>query len=403
MTEEKQPEVEIYSLEWCPYCNKAKNFLKSKGFSFQEYDIGKSEEKKREMLARTDGARTVPQIFIDDELIGGYDDLIDSKKSGELNELLDLDENDYYQRKWDSIVIGAGPGGLNAALYGARKGLDILIISEALGGQMADTGEVGNYLGKSGAKGPELLQDFWNHVQEFLVDIELGVRVVEIEENNSEGLLVRTDSGKEVGTRTVIIATGTTNRQLGIPGEKELKGRGVHYCATCDGYLYSGKKVAVVGGGNAGLEAALDLAKLDCEVVLIEVEEQLTGDRILQEQIEDFAAIDIISGYSTVEIKGDIEQGQVEQLVIEKVTGDETKELSVEAVFVEIGLLPNSEFVADLVDLNDTGEIIIDEDNQTGVERIWAAGDVTNIQDKQIIISAAEGAKTALRVNEFLS
>lgn len=403
MSFQQQPEIEIYSLKGCPYCNRAKSFLKSKGFSYKEYNIGESKQKKQEMLERTDGAKTVPQIFVNDELIGGYDDLMAKKKSGELQQLLNLEQQQNIEKPRDLVIIGAGPGGLSAALYAARKGLDVLIISEAMGGQMVDTGEVGNYLGSSGVEGPELMQSFWEHVQEYDVKIVLGEKVEKIDKAGDSELYTQTESGKSICGRAIIITTGTKNRQLEVPGEEEFKGRGVHYCATCDGYLYSGRDVAVIGGGNAGLEAALDLAKLDCQVNLIEFQEQLTGDQILQKQVAECELINILTGFQVEEIVGNDKQDMVEQLVIKKRADDSIKKLSVDAVFVEIGLLPNTDFVSDLVDINDIGEIIINEANETSVKGIWAAGDVTEVKDKQIIVSAAEGARAALRVNEFLN
>lgn len=403
MGENKQPEIEIYTLEWCPYCNKAKSFLKSKGFSFQEYYID-DPEVKREMMERTDGAKTVPQIFIDDQLVGGYDSMMEMKQTGQLQELLGLEEEeDKFAELWDLIIVGAGPAGLNAALYGARKGLDILIVSEAMGGQMVDTGSVENYLGFSEIMGPDLLQTFWEHVQDYEVEIELGEKVVDIDKDSDQKIIVDTNTGRQGQAKAVIVATGTTNRELNVPGEKQLKSRGVHYCATCDGHLYAGEPVAVVGGGNAGLEAALDLANIGCEVDLLEIQEELTGDQVLQDKVYNQEAINIHTGTGVEEIKAQESADKVESLVIADKEEEETRQLDVEAVFIEIGLLPNSEFIKDKVEVNEIGEIVIDDNNQTSVEGIWAAGDVTDVADKQIIVSAAEGAKAVLRVNEYLS
>ncbi len=393
--------IEIYTLEWCPYCNKAKSFLKSKGFSYTEYNIDDNQV-KREMIKRTDGAKTVPQIFIDDKLIGGYDDLIAAKNSGELNQLLDFKAEENFEKEWDVIVVGAGPAGLNTALYGARKGLDILIVSSAMGGQMIDTGEVDNYLGISNVEGPELLNSFWEHVNNYNVSLELGEEITNVEKKAEQEIIIETASGKKAITRAVVIATGTTNRQLGVEGEKALKGQGVHYCATCDGYLYAGEPVAVIGGGNAGLEAGLDLANLGCKVDLIEVQAKLTGDQVLVDRVHDHDAINVYTATGVEKIKKDKQADKVDSLVIKDMESEEEKELAVNGVFIEIGLLPNTDFIKDTVELNEIGEIIINENNESSVQGIWAAGDVSNIKDKQIIISAAEGAKAALRINEYL-
>lgn len=402
MTKNNQPEIEIYTLTWCPYCNKAKSFLKSKGFSFKEYNIDEGSGVKKEMVKRTDGAKTVPQIFIDDQLVGGYDSMMAMKESGELYDLLDIDPGENFDQLWDVIVIGSGPAGLNTALYGARKGLDILIVSSALGGQMIDTGEIDNYLGMEGAQGPDLLQSFWEHVDKYDVSLELGATVTNVEKKADEEIVVETKGGQQGRARSVVVASGTTNRELGVDGEKKLKGKGVHYCATCDGYMYEGEPVAIIGGGNAGLEAALDLVKLGCEIDLIEVQPELTGDAVLSDKVYQKEGINVHTATNVKEIVGDKEAGKVDSLVVEDSnTGTENK-LDVNGVFIEIGLLPNSEFIKDTVEVNEMNEIVINDSNETSVEGIWAAGDVTNVKDKQIIVSAAEGAKAALRINEYL-
>lgn len=399
MGNKKQPKIEIYTLEWCPYCSKAKMFLKSKGLAYEEYLIDKSDANKEEMKRRTDGAKTVPQIFIDDQLIGGYDDLIAKKNDGELYELLNIEPKDNFSKNWDLLIAGAGPAGLNAALYGARKGLDILILSESLGGQMADTGKVDNYLGIPEIEGPELLHSFWNHVEKYEVGVELGEKIRNVNKIYDKDFLIETDSGNKVKSKTLLVATGTSNRELGVEGEKKYKGKGVHYCATCDGYLYSGQHVAIIGGGNAGMEAALDLADIGCEIDLIEVEEKLTGDKILQDKVQTKSEINLHLNTDVKEFKGN---DKLEQVILNDLKEEKKRGLKVDGVFVEIGLLPNSDFVKDQVEVNEIGEIIVDENNETSVKGIWAAGDVTEIKDKQIITAAAEGAKAALRVNEYL-
>ena len=395
---QNQPKIEIYTLDWCPYCRKAKSFLKSKGFTYQEYNI-KDENIKKEMEKRTDEAKTVPQIFINDKLIGGYDDMIELKQTGKLNSLLGIKNEINFDKLWDLIIIGTGPAGLSAALYAARKGLEVLLISSAMGGQMVDTGEVGNYLGMLDVKGPDLMQSFWEHVKEYDVKIELGEIVNNIHKNE-EKFLVETKSGKEIKTKTIVIATGTDNRELGVPGEKEYKGKGVHYCATCDGYMYVDEPVAVVGGGNAGLEASLDMAKIGCNVDLIEYKDHLTGDAVLVDKVKANNSINIYTKYSVKEIQGD---KNVKFLLVENKETEQEEVLNVKAVFVEIGLIPNTEFIDDIVELNEFNEIVVNDENETSVKGIWAAGDVTDIKDKQIIVAAGEGARAALRVNEYLN
>ena len=392
---EEDKKIEVYSKEWCPYCKKAKAFLKSKGLDFREYDI-KKENKMEEMFKRT-GNKTVPQIIINGKSIGGYDDMISLQKSGEFNELLDIKTNDYEDKNWELIIVGAGPAALNAALYGARKGIELLLIAKDMGGQVIDTNEIDNYLGKKDIHGSDLIFDFWDHVHKYNISSLIGEEVVEITEKENKKLL-KTDNNKEYLTDAVIIATGTEKRHLGMKQEYVLKGKGVHYCASCDGFLYSGQPVAVVGGGNSGLEASLDLAKIDCDVSLIEIEDSLMGDEYLQEKVK---KNENISVYTSHQIKEIIGEDKLESLIINN-KNDKTTELDVNGLFVEIGLVANTDFVSDIIEVNQNKEIIINDKNETNIKGIWAAGDVTNIKDKQIITSAAEGAKAALRVNEYL-
>ncbi|MFW5873562.1 MAG: glutaredoxin 3 [Bacillota bacterium] len=397
----QKPEIEIYSLEWCPYCEKAKALIKSKGFSYEEFKLN-DEGIKEEMEKRTDGAKTVPQIFIDGKHIGGYDQLVEVNTSGELDPLLGLEEEDSYSEKfWDLIIIGAGPAAFSSALYAVRKGLDVLILAKDMGGQILETDVIENYPGISSIAGSELAQSYWQQVQDYAVTLKLGEEVTDIEKLADKEFKVMTSSDKEIKSKSIIIATGAHSRKLGVMGENRFKSNGVHYCAICDGYMYAGKKVAVIGGGNSGLEAALDLAKIDCQVSLVEFEKQLNGDKVLQKKVAENDSIQVYTGSAIQRIIG---EDKVEEIEIQDRETEEFNKLEVEGVFIEIGYEPNSEFVEGIVKINDYGEIIINNNNNmTSVEGIWAAGDVTNIKDKQVIVAAAEGAKAALRVNKYLS
>ncbi|MFW5981814.1 MAG: glutaredoxin 3 [Halanaerobiaceae bacterium] len=398
MNKSQESKIEIYSMERCPYCKKAKAFLKSKGLDYQEYDID-DKDIKLEMEKRTNGAKTVPQIFVDDYLIGGFDDMMEMKRNGKLDLILGMELNGNFQKTWDVLIIGAGPAGFNAALYSARKGLDALIISSDMGGQMADTGDVGNYLGMRDVTGSKLIDRFYQHVMDYNVSMEIGETVKNISKEDDK-FFVETESEKSIQTRAIIIASGAINRKLGVEGERKYRGKGVHYCATCDGFMYAGKRVAVVGGGNSGLEASLDLVNIGCDVFLIEFQEELTGDEILVNKVLNNDSIEVYTGNKVELIEGN---KKVESLVIKDLKSEENKKLDVEAVFVEIGLIPNNAFVKDLIELNQNDEIIINENNETNIKGIWAAGDVTNIKDKQIIVAAGEGARAALRVSEYLT
>ncbi len=392
-----EAKIEIYTRDWCPYCRKAKAFLTSKNLSYVEYDVD-DKEIREEMVQRSGGQETVPQIFIDENHIGGYDDLIAKKDQGDLKKLLVTPDKEYKEKTWDLIIIGAGPAGSTAAVYAARKGLDTLVLATDLGGQVLETDRIENYMARYNITGSDLVHDFWDHVNQYEVSSLIGEEVNNI---RADGYLkiIKTESEKEFKTRTVIIATGTHKRHLGVKGENRLKGKGVHYCAICDGYMYAGKPVVVVGGGNSGLEAGLDMAKLDSRVYLVEIADSLMGDESLQKQVRNSDKIDVFTSNSISEIKG---KDEVESVVIRHNDTGEITELNVDGVFVEIGLIPNSGLSDDLIATNEKSEIIITESNETNVEGIWAAGDVTDIKDKQIIVASAEGAKAALRVNEHL-
>ncbi|MFW6257033.1 MAG: glutaredoxin 3 [Bacillota bacterium] len=398
MGEKKQPEIEIYTLEWCPYCRKAKSFFQSKGLNYKEYDID-DQKNKEEMIERSGGKKTVPQIFIKGQNIGGYDELIKLKSEEELRNLIDMPESDFTEQCWDLVIIGAGPAGLSAAIYAARKGLDVLLLSVAMGGQVIETDMIDNWIGTPEVKGQQLMQSFWEHAHKYNLKTELGERVVNVECEEKNHILELED-GKKVTTKAVLVCSGTQKRTLGVDGENKFKGKGVHYCAICDGFLYAGKDVAVIGGGNSGLEAALDLAKLDCKVSVVEIADHLQGDKVMQDKVRDNDQIDIYTSCKVTEISGD---EKVDKMTIRETEAGEFTDLAVEAVFVEVGLIPNSGFICDKVETNSRNEIKVNENNEASIKGVYAAGDVTDIKDKQIIVSAAEGAKAALRVNEYLN
>ncbi|RCW55673.1 glutaredoxin 3 [Halanaerobium sp. ST460_2HS_T2] len=389
--------IEVYSKDWCPYCKKAKAFLKSKGLSFTEIDI--NEKDNYEVMQKRTGGKTVPQIIINDQSLGGYDDLIELENKGEFNQLIGRESKDLSTKEWELIILGAGPAALNAALYAARKGIDLLLLTKDIGGQVITTNEIDNYLGKAETTGAELIYDFWDHIAKYEVETVIGEEAVEVVAGK-QGKVIKTDNGKEYSTKAVLVATGAQKRHLGMKQEYVLTGKGVHYCASCDAFLYKGQPVAVVGGGNSGLEAALDLAKIGCKVDLIELQDKLMGDEYLQERVNNNQDITVHTSTTVDQIIGD---NKLETVIIKNVIDDSTEELDINGLFIEIGLVANSAFVSDLLETNKQKEIIINERNETGVEGIWAAGDVTDIIDKQIIISAAEGAKAALRINHYLN
>ena len=298
---------------------------------------------------------------------------------------------------YDLMIIGGGPAGLAAGVYAARKQLKTLLISGDIGGQINTTWGIENYLGYQFIEGPELISKFQTQVSQFPIDQKIGDKVRQLKKVRS-GFGVITEASKKYQSQAVVFATGKRPRKLNVPGEAELTGRGVSYCAICDGPVFAGQKVAVVGGGNSALEAVLDLLKIAEHVNLISLT-PLTGDEILSNQLKGTKNLSIFLEHETVEIKG---KELVEGIWIkDRKTGKEQK-LEVGGVFIEIGLMPNSDAAQNLVKLNKWGEIIVTPRNETSVPGLFAAGDVTDVPEKQILVAAGEGAKAALQAHRYL-
>jgi alkyl hydroperoxide reductase subunit F len=388
--------IEIYSKDWCPYCAKAKSLLQSRQIDYSEIDITADRAQEQEMIERSN-RRTVPQIFIDGESIGGYDDLASVNASGELDQRLGLSSDIDLTTIYDVIVIGAGPAGLSAAIYAKRKNLSTLMIASDIGGQLGTTYEVANYPGIRMITGPQLVAQFNDHADEYDIEKLIGEKVVELS-LDGRCKIVRTASGREIRGKTLIIASGAQKRKLNIPGEKALAGRGVVYCSTCDGPLFRDMSIAIVGGGNSGLEAAIEMSGVASRVYLVSAGE-LTGDAILQDKVTSDSRIEVLVHHQPAAIHG---EDRVTGLTVENLDSGSSRELEVEGVFIEIGLSPNTDFALDLLDANQRGEIQVNAKGHTGSKGIFAAGDVTDDQSKQIVIAAGSGASAALGAFEYL-
>ncbi len=296
------------------------------------------------------------------------------------------------------IIVGAGPAGMTAAVYVSRKKINTLLLSKDLGGQPLWTAGIENYMGYQFIEGPELMQKFQEQVKQFPVEQKIGQGAVALSRVDG-GFEIKTDKDESYQAKAVIIASGKRSRQLNVPGEDKLKGRGVTYCATCDGPLFAGDKVAVIGGGNSALEAADDMVKIAEHVYLVSIT-PLTGDQILIDKLRDASnLITIFLEHEVVAIEG---SSRVEGIRIrDSKSGDERK-IDVGAVFVEIGLIPNSEFAKGMTKLNELDEIEVNCACETGVPGLFAAGDVTSVPEKQIVVAAGEGAKAALGAHRYL-
>jgi alkyl hydroperoxide reductase subunit F len=298
---------------------------------------------------------------------------------------------------YELIIVGAGPAGMAAGVYAARKQLDTLIISENVGGQTLWSSGIENYLGFVFVSGTDLVQKFEEHLRTFDVELEYA-RVKRVYQSN-DGFGLDTEDGRTLSARAVILASGKSPRLLDVPGEKEFTGRGVTYCSTCDAPMFSGMPVAVAGGGNSGLDAVVQLMKICPKVYLVEIADVLRADEVLQEKARSAPNVEILTHTAVKEIRGD---QFVDSAIVEDLHTHETRRLEVKGVFVEIGLVPNTDFVKDLVALNKYGEIPVDCAAWTGIPGLFAAGDVTDVPQKQIICAAGDGAKAALGAYSYL-
>jgi alkyl hydroperoxide reductase subunit F len=298
---------------------------------------------------------------------------------------------------YEVIIVGGGPAGMSAAVYAARKQLHTLLISGDIGGQVNLTNGVENYMGYQFIEGDELVSKFQQQVNQFPIDQKIGLKVTQVRRIDG-GLEVVSESGDKYPGKAVILASGKRPRRLNVEGEMELTGHGITYCSICDGPDYAGQKVAVIGGGNSAIEAALDMVKVAEHVDMVSVT-PLTGDPIMIEKLSDAKNLTIYTGQQTEKILG---QDTVEGIVIKDLKTGNSKQLDVTGVFIEIGLVPNSDMVKDLVKLNQMGEVPVNSACETDIPGLFAAGDVTTVPEKQIVIAAGEGAKAALQAHSYL-
>ncbi len=346
---------------------------------------------------------SVPSIYLNGELFGqGRMDAeqilakIDTGASARDAEKLNAKE------AFDVLVIGGGPAGAAAAIYAARKGIRTGVAAERFGGQVLDTMAIENFISVQETEGPKLARALEEHVKQYEVDIMNLQRASALIPASSEGGLheVKFESGASLKAKTVILSTGARWREMNVPGEKEYRNKGVAYCPHCDGPLFKGKRVAVVGGGNSGVEAAIDLAGIVAEVTLLEYDSKLRADAVLQKKLYSLPNVKVITSALTSEVKGDGQK--VTGLVYKDRNSDAFIPVELEGIFVQIGLLPNSEWLKGSVELSDRGEIIVDARGETSLPGIFAAGDVTTVPYKQIVIAVGEGAKASLSAFDHL-
>ncbi|WP_079201461.1 alkyl hydroperoxide reductase subunit F [Pseudomonas sp. CC6-YY-74] len=346
---------------------------------------------------------SVPSLYLNGELFGqgrmGVEEII-----AKIDTNAGARDADKLNAKaaFDVLVVGGGPAGAAAAIYAARKGIRTGVAAERFGGQVLDTMAIENFISVQETEGPKLARALEEHVKQYDVDIMNLQRASAIIAAKHAGGLheVRFDSGASLKAKTLILATGARWREMNVPGERAYRGKGVAYCPHCDGPLFKGKRVAVIGGGNSGVEAAIDLAGIVAHVTLIEFDSQLRADAVLQNKLNSLSNVTIIKNALTSEVLGDGQK--VKALVYKDRNTDDLHNVELDGIFVQIGLLPNSDWLKGVIELSPRGEIIVDARGGTSVPGIFAAGDVTTVPYKQIVIAVGEGAKASLSAFDHL-
>lgn len=311
-----------------------------------------------------------------------------------MSKLLKLDVN----IKYDIAVIGAGPAAVSAAIYGARKGLKVAMIGDLVGGQLINTNDIENIIGTPLTNGFDFSQSLEKHLNEYEIAFYKGHKVKKVLKDSKDNILILDDE-LEVKSKTVIVATGAIWKKLGIDGEDKYAGKGVHYCATCDGPFYRNKDVVIIGGGNSGVEAAIDLSNIAKTITLVEYSSTINADEVLKNKLSSLENVKILTSSAAQSVTGNL---FAEGLKILNRDSNVVEEIKTDGIFVEIGTVANTSFVSDILDINTNSEIKIDSVNKTSVEGIFAAGDCTDVRYKQVIIAMGEGAKAALSAYEYL-
>ena len=355
--------------------------------------LNQAEVERRQVMA-------VPTVYLNGEVFGqgrmSLEQVLAKLDTGaEARAAEQLKRKDVF----DVLVVGGGPAGASAAIYAARKGIATGLVAERFGGQVLDTMGIENFISVPHTEGPKLVSALEQHVRGYEVDIMNLQRAQAL--RSREGLVeVDLASGATLKARSVVLSTGARWRQMNVPGEDQYRNKGVAYCPHCDGPLFKGKRVAVIGGGNSGVEAAIDLAGIVSHVTLIEFDGQLRADEVLQRKLRSLPNVRVITSAQTTEVRGD--GSKVTGLLYKDRHNGALHTLELEGIFVQIGLLPNTEWLRGSVELSARGEIVIDERCQTSLPGVFAAGDATTVPYKQIVIAMGEGSKAALSAFDHL-
>jgi alkyl hydroperoxide reductase subunit F len=342
----------------------------------------------------------VPTVILNGEVFGqgrmGAEEIIAKLDTGNADQEA---EKLNAKEAFDVLVIGGGPAGSAAAIYAARKGIRTGILAERFGGQLMDTLGIENFISVKETEGPKLVQALEQHVKSYEVDI-MNLQRANALRKVDDGIEVEMVNGGVLKSKAIILSTGARWKEMNVPGEQEYRNKGVAYCPHCDGPLFKGKRVAVIGGGNSGVEAAIDLAGIVSHVTLIEFDSKLRADAVLQKKLVSLPNITIITSALTKEVLGN--GTKVNSLCYEDRTNGTIHTLELEGIFVQIGLLPNTDWIKGVVDLSKHGEVLVDHKGETSMAGVFAAGDCTTVPFKQIIIAMGDGAKASLAAFDYL-
>ncbi len=394
-------DVLMYSKSWCPYCDRAKRLLTEKGQTWTEIDVETDAERQREMIERAGGRSTVPQIFIDGVHVGGFDDLAELERRGELDAILGTKQQAPSElQRSRLLIVGSGPAGWTAAIYAARAELEPTVIAGLqFGGQLMLTTDVENYPGfPEGVTGPEMMELFQKQAERFGTKtvLEDAVRV----DLSSRPFRVATER-EHFEADALVLATGASAKWLGIPSEERLMNRGVSACATCDGALFRGKEMAVVGGGDTALEEALFLTRFAPKVTLIHRREELRASKIMQERAFKNEKIAFLWNSEVDEILGD---DHVTGVRVKNNQTGEKNEIAIEALFVAIGHKPNTDLFRGQLELDDVGYVKVEPgSSRTSVEGVFACGDAMDPTYRQAVTAAGTGCMAAIDAERWLA
>ena len=385
--------ITVYGAPWCPDCKRSKQFLGEQRIPFNWVDIDDDEQGRLYVQQANNGRQIIPTILFEDGTI------LVEPTNAEMAAKLGISpkaKREFY----DLVIVGGGPAGLTAALYAAREGIDTLIIERSgIGGQAGTTEMIDNYPGfPQGVKGGELSDAMLSQAERY------GVEVLQAQSVTGIGVsgaykMITTEVGDEYCSSAVLLASGSRYRRLNVPGEEDLIGAGIHFCATCDGPFYKGQDMVVVGGGNSGIEEGLFLTKFANKVTVLEVRDRLGASQILQEKADRHPQMEIRLGTTVEEFRGN---GKLSSVVVKSVESGEIEELNPGAVFIFIGLDPNVDFVRGTVDLDRWGFIVTSQTLETNLEGVYAAGDVRAGSTKQVASAVGEGATAALMIRQYL-